>query len=337
MNENEILDACLDALRQGATLANCMEQYPELSEESLVILRAASRLQAAGGELTPDPVFKRRARGNLMQRIAAEQSQTAGAPPVVATSSGLGDRVREWWQAFLAGLSGPGMKRYQPIAAILALILVIALSAGVVTAAQNAQPGDFLYPVRRLTDQVRATLNPEDEAPALEATPTATFTPTPFPLTLTPEVTPTSLIVPERPNASPQPTAMPTMPSPLPSPLPASPTPQQPTATTMPPTATVMPTMPPHPSATPMPGPTMTPPIAPTHQPPSPTMPAATPTHQPPSPTMPAASPTHAPATATPLPPTPTLMPPTATSAPTAAPPLPTATMAPPSPPSPRP
>ena len=333
MNENEILDTCLDALRNGASLASCMEKYPALSDESLMILQAAASLHTAGQRLTPDSAFKRRARGNLMQRIAADQARTA----VPVAAPGLSQRLTERWQAFWAGLSGPNM-RFQPLAAALAVIIFLALGLGVVSAAQNAQPGDLLYPIKQITEQIGPSQPSKEQTPPLENTATATPTSTP---TVTPSATPTMTIT-AQPDA-PLPTIPPTQPpaTPIPTQIPATPTSLPlPTATLIPPTPTMVPTMPPPPTASPMPNPTTAPTMIPTKMPTMPPtkIPTMAPTHQPPSPTIPAATPTihptatmrptQQPPTSTPAPPAPTVAPPTATMPP------PPATIAPPAPPS---
>ncbi len=157
MNENDILDSCLNALRQGATLASCVEKHPELSEESRAILQAAARLHDAGKRLAPDPAFKRRVRSNLMERIAADQARRAVPARTQPAAPGLLQR----WRAFLSGWRGSGLG-WQPLAAALAFILIVTLSAGIVSAARGALPGAPLYPVKRLSEQARSILRRDD-------------------------------------------------------------------------------------------------------------------------------------------------------------------------------
>lgn len=313
MNENDILESCLEALQQGASLASCMKNHPELSNESLRILRAAVRLRTAGRELTPDVAFKRRSRGHLMQRIAAEQRKAMATTP--ASAPGKGRRLRQRWQTFWTGFSSPGMQ-WQPVAAVMALVIFLALGAGVVSAAQKAEPGDLLYPVRQLTEQVGTALKRNKETPSIEKTSGATITPSPqsiqptattqsAPQMLATEF-PTTVVSTEQPAA---PTTVPDTPVP--------PT-LAPTATFTPPTPTALPTMPSHPTMQPTIVPTISPTLQPTTAPTMP--PTKTPTTAPPSP-MPTV--TTAPPTSTPMPTV--APPPTATPAPTMAPP-PTAT-----------
>ncbi len=158
MNENDILESCLDALRQGATLASCKEKHPELSKANLSILQAAARLSAASQQLTPDPAFKRRARHNLMQRIAADQARQTPHPRPQKTAPSLPQR----WRSFLAGWPKPGL-RLQPLAAAaVAVFVVLALGMGIVSAARSALPGDSLYPIKRISEQARSLRHQDD-------------------------------------------------------------------------------------------------------------------------------------------------------------------------------
>ncbi len=159
MNEQNILESCLDALTQGATVASCQQRYPQLSEEAVSILQAAASLSAAQAQLSPTPEFKRRAHVNLMQRIAAEQRQSMATPaPVVAAPI---PARQSWWQNLVAGFSS-SKRSFQPIAAALAIVLTLALGSGMVSAAQKALPGSTLYSVKRLSEQTQGLLKQDD-------------------------------------------------------------------------------------------------------------------------------------------------------------------------------
>ncbi len=322
MNENDILESCLEALKQGASLASCMENHPRLSNESLQILRAAVRLRTAGEHLTPTPDFKHRARGNLMRRIAAEQRRGMVAAPASDHS------LRQRWQAFWASLSSPKMQ-WQPLTAIIALVLFLVLGAGVVTAAQKAEPGDLLYPIRRLTAQAGAVLRRDEETPSIQKTPAVTSTPT-----LQHGQPAATISATSQTPAGSVPSPIPTLEQPTRTIVPNTPVPPTalPTAT-LPATPTLTPTMPPLPSPTSMPGspsptlpPTMVPTLVPTMSPTS--VPTIAPTRLPPTATIAPPTATALPPTATIAPPTATALPPTATAAPPTATPRPT--MAPP-------
>ena len=158
MKEQEILDSCLEALSAGASLFSCLEKHPELSAESLRILQAAAQLHRASAQLTPDPAFKRRSRAKLMQRMTASSQPAAAAAPAVAT--GLKQRWHDFWAQWR--LPSLGGMQFQPLAAVLAVAVILALGGGVVAAAQKSVPGTPLYSIKRLSEQARTTLAHND-------------------------------------------------------------------------------------------------------------------------------------------------------------------------------
>lgn len=147
MKQNDILESCLEAIANGASVASCIQQHPTLDDEARTMLYAAARLRTTGLSLTPTASFKRRTRSRLMQRMAAEQAM---APPTWR------ERLARFW----AGLS---LKQMQPLAAALAVILVITLGAGAVSAAaKNATPDSRLYPIKRLGEHLQTLAHPDD-------------------------------------------------------------------------------------------------------------------------------------------------------------------------------
>lgn len=147
MKQNDILESCLEAIANGATVASCIQLHPTLDDEARTLLYAASRLRTTGLSVTPDASFKRRTRSRLMQRMAADQVM---APPTWQ------QRLRRFW----AGIS---LKQMQPLAAALVVILVITLGAGAVSAAaKNAEPGSALYPIKRLGEHLQLLAHPDD-------------------------------------------------------------------------------------------------------------------------------------------------------------------------------
>ena len=158
MKEQEILDSCLDAMSAGASLFSCLEKHPELSAESLRILQTAAQLHHASAQLTPDPAFKRRSRAKLMQRMTASSQPAAAAAPAVA--AGLKQRWHDFWAQWRLPILG-GMQ-FQPLAAVLAVAVILALGGGVVAAAQKSVPGAPLYSIKRLSKQARTTLAHDD-------------------------------------------------------------------------------------------------------------------------------------------------------------------------------
>lgn len=129
-NINDILEACLQRLENGADLETLLSSYPEQASELRPILDAAVRAREM---IAPAPSEKalRRGRAKFMQR-AAELRELKVAP-----------RKR----AFPV---------FQRVAVTLTLTaLFLASGTGLVGASSSALPGENLYPVKRSWEGLR--------------------------------------------------------------------------------------------------------------------------------------------------------------------------------------
>ena len=114
-----------------------------------VALDAALRryLKAVRAEIEPDPLFRRRLRGTVLNRFVARREGNPTTPRLEASRS-MGALGRATLMASVA----------------------LALSVGgVMAAAQSALPGDPLYPVKRQIEAVRLEIAPDQYREALEA------------------------------------------------------------------------------------------------------------------------------------------------------------------------
>jgi hypothetical protein len=94
-------------------------------------------LDAIHTDIEPDPMFRRRLRGTVMNRFVAERE---GAVEVATPrSSRMGRLGRACLYASVATALGVG---------------------GVMAASESAIPGDFLYPLKRSVEDMRATVAP---------------------------------------------------------------------------------------------------------------------------------------------------------------------------------
>ena len=135
--EDEVLLACLDALEAGQDPELILAEHPDQVEAIRPILLMEREL--AG--LPQLPAAGAQARSETLFLAAAASMKAAAARP----AGGL-----RWWQPLLAVLGG------------LAVLLVIGL--GSLRAAEDALPGDALYPVKRLneTAQLRLFSSPQE-------------------------------------------------------------------------------------------------------------------------------------------------------------------------------
>lgn len=137
------LEACLAAIRSGQDPRVVLSQHPELHAELEPLLQVATELRSAS-PAAPTPEFRAAARARLMARArASNTAQPAG--------------LRRWlsWPA-------PAPRWASSAAATLvALGLAGTLTVG---ASASALPGDALYPVKRLGEDVQLSLAQNDEA-----------------------------------------------------------------------------------------------------------------------------------------------------------------------------
>lgn len=135
----QVLENCLGLMDQGVSVEDCLAAHPRLAEDLEPLLRTASTVQ---GNLTPGmpQTAKRRARTRVMEEWD-RRHQPSG----------------QIW-AFASFLP-----RWAAVAA--ALVLAIFLGgAGTVSAAGNAIPGDYLYPVKEARENTQLWLGRSPEA-----------------------------------------------------------------------------------------------------------------------------------------------------------------------------
>jgi hypothetical protein len=141
----QMLNNCLDRLRAGERLEDCLASYPSDAEQLATLLRTAAILQPPDGpNMSPDGFGVGEAR--LLAR-AAQLRHVRGIR--------LGPGRRTIVSGLLAGAR-------RPIVATVAgvLLLCMVLSAGTVSAASTSMPGSPFYPVKRATEAFVSTVAP---------------------------------------------------------------------------------------------------------------------------------------------------------------------------------
>jgi hypothetical protein len=127
---NDILDECLDRLMfKGDTVEQCLADYPQYADELKPLLEA-SLVTSRISSLEPDQEFKAKARNELFEVLRKAEEKRSRS------------MFRFGWQPRWAG--------------VVAVIAVLLIAAGSTAAASmGSMPDDFLYPVKRATEEVQ--------------------------------------------------------------------------------------------------------------------------------------------------------------------------------------
>jgi len=164
-----ILHDCLEALRDGrADIDACLSRYPQHAEALRPHLRAAMALMEVYADTEPRAEWVASARERFLiatgERISQAYDEAEPSPSFFAAA-----RVKFLMTAQrMRGASGGGATDpHRPVfgrafrglaAAGLALVMMLGFSTYTVATAQNALPGDWRYPIKRQTEQVRLAL-----------------------------------------------------------------------------------------------------------------------------------------------------------------------------------
>jgi len=131
-----ILDECLERLRQGDSVEQCLARHPEQAAELEPLLRVAMATQKASLAVEPRPEFKARTRYQVQALLHDKERKPEPKKP------GLVSWVPKW----------------VVVATSLVLIFLVA-GAGTVAASTSSMPDGTLYPVKLATERVRLALS----------------------------------------------------------------------------------------------------------------------------------------------------------------------------------
>ncbi len=138
-----ILQDCLDLMRQGSPANDCLALYPEFAEELAPLLGASVR---AENLLRP---LDARSRSRIKATVFGEWNRRR-APK------------RRWWQLPAFAPSPAFAPRWAAVAATLAVLMLG--GSGTVLASGYSIPGDALYPVKQVREEVQLWLTWSPEA-----------------------------------------------------------------------------------------------------------------------------------------------------------------------------
>jgi hypothetical protein len=138
---DDLFNRCLADITTGReTIDSCLKRNPAQAGWLAALLELAARIQAAPAITLPDD--KRRA---LEARMLKRAAQLRSKP----TSRPVAPRHPLWRRNIALAL-----------ASVIAFILLLGSAVG---ASAASVPGDFLYPVKRATEQVRLAVTPAEQ------------------------------------------------------------------------------------------------------------------------------------------------------------------------------
>jgi hypothetical protein len=147
---DEILAECLEAVAQGQrTVEDCLALYPEDAEQLELLLRVGSLLDEMRLP-EPDPAFQRAARERLLATAQARAVPSRGLRRLLAPL-----RALDQWREHLAPTAS--WRRVAASLALAVLIGFVGFSSFVAASAGDSVPGDWRYPIKRLTERARLT------------------------------------------------------------------------------------------------------------------------------------------------------------------------------------
>jgi len=151
------LAEALAHLDRGQDIEAVLAMYPDVAQELAPLLETAAYAREVLTYFEPPSAAGLAAGRRRMLEAAARRRKRSLAPP----------STQPWWQPVLAAL-GQWFRTPAHALATAALLLALLLAVGgaTVVAAADSLPGDLLYPVKRLTEQVRLTLTIDPAARA---------------------------------------------------------------------------------------------------------------------------------------------------------------------------
>jgi hypothetical protein len=138
---------CLQSVESGAeSIDSAVKRYPEMADELRPRLEAALWMNSAKSAFDPRPGFVRSSHRNLVAQIQKEQA--AHPMPILVS-------LKRIWGQLTTHLTYSQRKyAFQAAVILLLMVCLVVSSTGIGLAAQNALPGERLYPVKLALEQV---------------------------------------------------------------------------------------------------------------------------------------------------------------------------------------
>ncbi|MBC7263058.1 MAG: hypothetical protein H5T64_01730 [Chloroflexi bacterium] len=150
-----ILDECLGQLNRGESVEACLRRYPHYAAELEPLLRQYLSIRDIPQVRTPPPRSPDAVQLGRA-RVLAEARRLRAALPSRPPS--LTERIQQFWT--------PLVQRGLASSAVVLVLVIALLAGGSVMASANSLPGDPLYGVKRISQEVQLALTLNSEAKA---------------------------------------------------------------------------------------------------------------------------------------------------------------------------
>ncbi len=150
-----VLDECIELTRNGLSVEECLARYPEVADELKPVLEMAVVLQSVEVPASA-PEAIRQSRERMFAAVDKKfSSQAVSISPFARYTV----QLVKW----ITGKENIDMKLVTRLAYTLMFVVFLVGAAGTAIASAKTIPGDTLYPVKALVEQVQytLTLNPE--------------------------------------------------------------------------------------------------------------------------------------------------------------------------------
>ena len=147
---DEILNDCLDRIGRGETVRDCLNSYPLAAAELVPLLQISAATMRTADTIEYRPEAKQRSYYRFTQALADRNR------PVQESRFA---RFARWWRGGLA----------KPVTATLGVMLLLSGSAfGTVKASEGSVPGDTLYSVKKMKEDLSLMMPKSDVSLAKE-------------------------------------------------------------------------------------------------------------------------------------------------------------------------
>jgi hypothetical protein len=159
MNQRDIdaFEKCIELIKAGAPLENCVKQYPEMKPEMREMLETAMHVMSLREEQVPIESMNRSRIKLITQAklLVTREKQNATVPGFS-------------WLVRLSRWIIQGFSSLSPLAGRLVIVLgvtglLILFSSGLAITSAKSLPGDSLYPVKRAVEDISIHLVPNGE------------------------------------------------------------------------------------------------------------------------------------------------------------------------------